>query len=335
MAGAMRHIVDQPAPSMADAAGPAVTTEAFERELAALIAAVSDPRAGVFGPGSVTWRIDREAVLFLGAGRASLLQLAHPWVAAAIAERSRVLADPIGRFHRTFGVVFAMVFGTLDQATAAARGLHRRHAGIAGALPSAAGPLFPAGSAYRANDVAALRWVHATLTETAFAMYELALPPLDPAERDRYWAESRRYAALFGVPAAALPPDWDAFVAYNHAMWRSDALTVSPEARAVAHQLLAGAGSRLRIPAWYRALTAHILPPRLRAGFALPYGPAERRTAERAIAWTRRVYPGLPPRLRFVGPYQEASARLAGRPHPDAATRLLNRFWIGRPRLGA
>jgi len=32
---------------------------------------------GVFGPDSLTWRIDREALTFLGAGRALLLQLAH------------------------------------------------------------------------------------------------------------------------------------------------------------------------------------------------------------------------------------------------------------------
>ena len=68
--------------------------------------------------------------MFLGAGRALLLQLAHPWVAAAIAEHSRTFDDPIGRFHRTFGVVFSMVFGSLDQAIAAARRLHRRHAAI-------------------------------------------------------------------------------------------------------------------------------------------------------------------------------------------------------------
>src|ERR1700736_2875969 len=110
---------------------------------------------GIFGPASMTWRIDREAVIFLGAGRALLLQLAHPWVAAAVAEHSRTFADPIGRFHRTFDVVFTMVFGTRDQALAAARRLHRRHASVTGILPWTAGR-FAAGSHYRANEVSAL-----------------------------------------------------------------------------------------------------------------------------------------------------------------------------------
>jgi len=68
---------------------------------------------------------------------ALLLQLAHPWVAAAISQHSRTFTDPLGRFHRTFGVVFGMIFGSVDQAVAAARRLHRRHAAIQGFLPAA------------------------------------------------------------------------------------------------------------------------------------------------------------------------------------------------------
>src|SRR5437763_16982614 len=62
---------------------------------------------GIFGPASVIWLVDREAGIFLGAGRALLLRLAHPWVARAISEHSRTFAAPIGRFHRTFGAVFS------------------------------------------------------------------------------------------------------------------------------------------------------------------------------------------------------------------------------------
>src|SRR5438445_6295006 len=124
-----------------------VSTERLERELTAVRGAAANPLSGVFGPRSFTWQVDREAAIFLGAGRALLLQLAHPWVAAAVDQHSETFADPIRRFHRTFSVVFAMVFGTLDQSLAAARRLHRRHAEISGTLRSAAGP-FPAGSFY-------------------------------------------------------------------------------------------------------------------------------------------------------------------------------------------
>src|SRR3954451_15185086 len=143
---------------------------------------MAGPIAGVFGPDTLTWRIDREAVIFLGAGRALLLQLAHPWVSAAIAEHSQTLVDPIGRFHRTFNVMFTIVFGTLDQALAAARRLHRRHAAVVGVMPTAAGP-FAQGSAYFANDVGALCWVYATLVDTALAARALVLPALNSDER--------------------------------------------------------------------------------------------------------------------------------------------------------
>ena len=98
-----------------------------------------DPSRESSARSSLTWRVDREAAIFLGAGRALLLQLAHPWVAAAISEHSRTFADPVGRFHRTFNITFTMVFGTLDQALAASRRLHRRHAAVTGILPQAAG----------------------------------------------------------------------------------------------------------------------------------------------------------------------------------------------------
>src|SRR5215469_2281204 len=102
----------------------------LERELAVVRATAAESPTGAFGPDSMMWRIDKEAAIFLGAGRALLLQLAHPWIAAAIAEHSQTLADPIGRFHRTFNVMFTIVFGTSEQALAAARRLHQRHAGI-------------------------------------------------------------------------------------------------------------------------------------------------------------------------------------------------------------
>jgi uncharacterized protein (DUF2236 family) len=308
----------------------AVSLPDLEHALEQVRASAAGPLEGVFGPHSLFWRINREGIVFLGAGRALLLQLAHPWVAAAIAEHSRAGADPIGRFHRTFGVVYAMAFGSLDQALAAARRLHGRHEAVSGTMPADAGP-FARGAHYRANDIAALRWVFATLIDTALLAYQMVLPAVSGEERERYYGESLRFAALFGLAAADLPADWTAFAAYNDAMLRSDTLTVSAAARDIAGELLLRPGHWLRAPSWYRAMTASLLPPRLREGFALPFGAREQARAERAIARIRRTYPLLPARLRYVAPYHEALARLAGRSRADPLTRLLNRLWIGKP----
>jgi uncharacterized protein (DUF2236 family) len=95
------------------------------------------------------------------------------------------------------------------------------------------------------------------------------------------------------------------------------------------------ARSKIRVgaPQWYGALTAYMLPEPVRSAFGLRYDAAERRLAENALAWIRRFYPALPERLRYVGPYQEAKARLVGKVRPDLSTRLLNRIWIGQPLL--
>jgi uncharacterized protein (DUF2236 family) len=310
-----------------------VSAAEFERSLDLVRASAAGAREGVFGPASMTWRVDREAAVFLGAGRALLLQLAHPWVAAAVADQSRVFADPVGRFHRTFGVTFTMVFGSLEQALAVARKLYQRHEAVTGVLPQSAGP-FAAGSSYQANQVDALRWVHATLVETALLAHELVLPKLTDDERKRYWSEARLYAALFGIPPDSLPSDWASFLAYGDAMAASDVLTVSPAARDIAQQIFSGRVTGIRPPLWYRALTAQLLPERLREAFELPLGDAERQSAARALVWMRRIYPSLPRWLRTVGPCQEAEERLKGRDRPSLATRGLNRLWIGRPSMG-
>jgi uncharacterized protein (DUF2236 family) len=308
----------------------AIVTEAdLENELRRVRLAAAGGPAGIFGPDSVAWRVDREAAIFLGAGRALVLQLAHPWVAAAIAQHSRTLADPIGRFHRTFQVAFTMVFGTTSQALAVSRRLHRRHAAIVGTLGESS-PAFAAGSSYAANDVAALRWVHATLTDTALLAYQLVNPLLSAEDRERYYAEARLSAALFGIPPSALPQSWAGFTRYVEDMLNSEILAVGGTGRGIASQLFSGAGTFWRTPFWYRALTTALLPPQLRDAFEFPYGPREQRSAARVLALVRRVHPWIPARLRYVAPYHEALARLAGRERPAPLTRALNHLWIGQ-----
>src|SRR5271166_974700 len=317
---------------MVDGPTRVVSASDLERLLDEVKRSAEGASVGISAPDSVIWKINSESALFLAAGRATLLQLAHPWVAAAIAEHSRTLHDPIGRLHQTFRIMFRMSFGTTEQAVEAARHLHRRHGSIRGKITQAAGP-FAGGSAYEANEVGALRWVYATLVESALLAYELVLPPLTLEEREQYYAESRTGAALFGIPREELPGSWRDFSTYFESMLRSNTLAVSTAACEMAHQLQSGAGSWLRPPFWYRALTAYLLPPRLREEFQLAYAEREQRSAARATKWVPRIYRRLPASVRFVGPYLEAQAKLHGRSRPELAVRLSNRLWIGQPTL--
>src|ERR1700728_3406004 len=156
-----------------------VSSEDNRGLLSSLEGLPGEVRSGFFGPASITWRVNRESAVFLGAGRAALLQLAHPWVAASLAHHSNLRDDAIGRFHSTFRVIYTMLFGTRAQAIAASRQLYKRHTSIRGELPNAV-DAHPQGEHYEANEVAALRWVYATLVDSAILAYEIAQPSLSP-----------------------------------------------------------------------------------------------------------------------------------------------------------
>ncbi len=308
-----------------------VTQTDSEALIAAIERATTDPLAGIFGPASMSWRINRESALFLGAARAALLQLAHPWVATALQQHSSLLARPIARFHSTFRIVLAMVFGSLGQAVAAARHLYTVHTHIRGEMTEDIAA-WTRGSPYEANEIAALRWVYATLVESAVLAYEFVMPPLTAEERAAYFAESKMLAGLFGLPAAELPADWTAFLAWCRNMEASNLLAVSQRARAMAHDLLAGAGSWIKPPHWYCALTSQWLPERFRNEFGLDFNQEDRQASERAKRWLARTYRHLPQAVRFIGPWHEAQERLRGR-SAGVIGQLSNRFWIGQPLL--
>src|SRR5258708_7690756 len=97
-----------------------------------------DPHAGIFGPSSISWKVNRESALFLGAGRASLLQLAHPWVPAPLDPHPNPRNTPLARFHNPFRVVSTMIFGPPPQALAAPPSLPPLHTRIKGDPPASA-----------------------------------------------------------------------------------------------------------------------------------------------------------------------------------------------------
>ncbi len=224
-----------------------------------------------------------------------------------------------------------MIFGTLEQALAASKHLYTLHTRITGLLPEQVAG-YPKGGHYAANEVNALLWVYSTLVESALIAYDCVLPPLSQAERRAYYAESRMTAALFGIPANALPADLEAFEEYNRGMWDSDRLGVSSLSREMAQGVLHGRGSWMPVPGWYRALTAMWMPERLRAEFGLECGLREQRAAADALRWLPKVYRQLPTAVRFVGPYREALARLEGR-RVGVLTVASNRFWTGQGRM--
>jgi uncharacterized protein (DUF2236 family) len=309
--------------------GTRVSAEQLEARLAEIAASVADPVAGLFGPASALWEVNRHAYLFLGGGRAALLQVAHPQVAQAIGHHSKTRNDPYGRFQRTFRQVFPMVWGSLDEALGAARAVHAVHRRIQGRFEEDVGP-YRRGDRYDANDRGALLWVHATLWESSILLRQTLGEPLDRTTLERYYCETRRFAALFGLEEEELPADWDAFLAYNRRMWDSAELAVGRAGREIAGYLFEPSDPVLAPAArWLRTLTAGLLPEPVRERFAVPFGPAERRTFERSVRWLRAWLPRAPELLRYVPPYFEARRRIEGRAGRDPIGRAVTRVYLG------
>jgi uncharacterized protein (DUF2236 family) len=290
---------------------PIVTRTELEASLSELCTHVRNPREGVLGPRSVAWRLGGDLAIFLGGGRASLLQLAHPMVAHAIDHHSKTRTDVVGRFQRTFRNVFAMVFGELDDALRAARRVHAIHTRVEGTFATAIGG-WPAGTRYHANDVDALRWVHATLVNTTIVVRELLEGPMPPAIADQYIVEMHRFARLFGIPHELLSRTHAEHSAYMRAMLASDRICVTPSAREMGQFLFGRQPGRPQPPLGRlaEALSASMLPPALVDAFELRPSP---RLVAVALAMTRAVYRRLPPVLARIPAHAEALDRLTGR----------------------
>ena len=123
------------------------------------------------GPGSVAWRINREAALLLGGGRALLMQVAHPKVAAGVADHSDFQRDPLARLNRTLELSLALSFGSANEVRAAARQINRVHERVAGEGYSALDPdllgrvqdvniLEQSYSPFVKLDVVPVNWLH-------------------------------------------------------------------------------------------------------------------------------------------------------------------------------
>ncbi len=227
---------------------------------------------GLFRRGCWLRRVSAEPVLLFGGGRALLLEIAHPLVAAGVAEHSSYRTDPFGRLARTLEALSAIVFRDRSAALAAARGVERAHARVTGVLHEPAGR-FAAGTPYAGRDPELMLWVWATLVDTALEIYECFVGSLDLAARRAYYADHRSVVRVLGVPDALVPPSWEDFRVWFEAMLESDRLAVTPTARAIAAGVfqpaaaLAGAG-RLHL------ITAGLLSSRLREGFGLAWDAA-------------------------------------------------------------
>ncbi|MCX6462954.1 MAG: oxygenase MpaB family protein [Pseudonocardiales bacterium] len=258
---------------------------------------------GLFGPGSTTWRVHVEPVMWVGGFRALLLQSLEPRVMRGTYQNS-ALFDPAkawSRFQRTVEFVGTRTFGSTAEVAVAGERVRRLHAALRGHDPDT-------GETFRLDEPENLLWVHSTEVES-YAHVALRAGVVDAYGAERYLAESIRAARVVGLVDA---PTSRVQMAAYYARRRPD-LRLTDEARRATMNLFAPRG---RAPQAVKVAVPAL------ATLALATLPR----------WARRLYglPGLPTTdlgttlaLRALRTATDVLPDVPAPPHIDRARRLV------------
>jgi uncharacterized protein (DUF2236 family) len=270
--------------------------------------------SGGLTDASVMRRVYREACIFGGAGRAILLQVAHPLVGRGVAEHSRFADDPLARLRGTMNYVYGVTFGTPEEAEWIAAHVGRVHRHVVG-------------PGYSADDPELQRWVAATLYDSARQIYQLVCGPMSTADKEELCRDVRRMATALGCPAEL----WPGSVAEFDAYWDGQvgALVVGDDARRIFRDLMYN-----RTLPWYlralqptnRLVTAGLLPPSVREAYGFAWNRRRAGLFRVAIGTTRVAYRFVPGALRrlpmthYLRGFREKYAATARTPRPAPGT---------------
>lgn len=253
-----------------------------------MVVDVPDPRA-LLGANSVSWRM-LKPWRKLGLQRNVLMQLARPEIASAVSQYSDFMQAPLPRFARTVGVLATIRHGSPEQRAAVLDRLAAAHGAVRGRTES--------GVAFAATEPELQWWVLACGLDTSLQVESRYIGRLTEHERARYYAEQAPVIESFGIPSSLVPPSLAAF-----RQWMADEvdrLAVSDDARRIADVLLDPnvVPFPRAISHVFRAVTAGLLPDRLRAAYRLDGSAARREEAllRTTIRVTRPMHGHIPGR---------------------------------------
>jgi len=279
------------------------------------------PAHPVLSPQSVAWQLSSDPRGLVLAGRALLLQVAHPTVAAGVREHSRYRNDPWARLERTLDSLYTYLYSADAEAEATRlRELHRRIRGVT-----------PDGRRYHALEPEAYAWVHATIVETIVTAQAWCSRALRGERLDRYYAEMREVGRLLGVREHDLPESWEGFLDWYDGMIHARLENSDVVQEVVATLVRPARPPGLPVPerVWgvaqrplghlFRLGTVGLLPPVLRERLGLRWSAADDLEMRSLGAALRATDPLVPRRLRVLGPAYLAAQRRRGRIAPPSA----------------
>lgn len=250
---------------------------------------LTDDDAGLYGPGSITWRLRQDATYNVAGLRALLVQALHPVAMAAVDEHSTYRDDAWLRAARTTRYQLTTTFSSTTTAEAAAANVRRVHAHISGVDPTT-------GRSYRADDQDLLLWVHNAQVESELATWNTFHRPLDIVDANRFVEEQVASAVLIGIDPRSVPS-----TCADLADHMSAAPTqMTPAARAFGQSLLTASMPLTVRPLWFQHLAATVtaLPEHIREQYGfprwLPTGRLSRHTQRLTFRATQLAFGALP-----------------------------------------
>jgi uncharacterized protein (DUF2236 family) len=154
---------------------------------------------GLYGPGSVTWRISAEPIMWVGGLRAMYLQALHPRTMRATWQNTAFArpGEAWGRFGRTVQFVRIRTYGNVDEVARAGRRVRKVHASLIGTDAD--------GSVIRLDEPELLLWVHCGEIASYADIARRAAIGVSDRDLDEFVREQRRGAAVVGLDPAVVP----------------------------------------------------------------------------------------------------------------------------------
>ena len=164
---------------------------------------------GLFGPGSVTWPVMNNRIMWVAIVRALYLQALHPRVIRGTLQNAATITQPVdawARLGRTGKFIETRTFGTIAEAERAGRRVRKIHESLTGTDPD--------GTRYRVDEPELLLWVHCGEVASCADIARRSRLPFSAADLDAFVDEQRVSAELIGVDRATAPASMAELGAY-------------------------------------------------------------------------------------------------------------------------
>jgi len=168
---------------------------------------------GIFGPGSVTWRVwSYPTGLTVGFQRSVVVEELDPFLVASVHTSQKIFKQARIRYDHTLRYFAIVAFGAADQVAKASATLMKVHARNVGVDPVS-------GLRFDPNNPDSQMWIHLTAWHSILYAYERYGPgPLSPEDEARYWEECAIAAELQTCDPDAVPRTREGIREYFEAM---------------------------------------------------------------------------------------------------------------------